>query len=121
MERLAKRAKVESFVEVFSGPNAPLSQHVAEVFNVEMPGSKLNAEKGITAELTRSEELGQPSCPELLGMGVESNAYRLAAVEAGRQPSYGKRNPLIPDGLLSPERHMEVAKKLHHPFQGAPV
>ena len=119
LELLAKRTKVESFVEVFSGPNAPLSQHIAEVFNVEMTGSRLNVEKGITAELTRSEELGQPSRPERLEVGVESNAYRLAAVEAGRQPSYGKRNPLTPDGLLSPERHMEVAKKLHHPFSGS--
>ena len=39
---------------------------------------------------------------------VETDQYRLAAVESGRQPSYGKRLQLIPDGLNSPSLHMEA-------------
>ena len=48
--------------------------------------------------------------------GPEVNHYRLAAVQAAKQPSYGKRLQLIRDGLESPEKHMSQAKRLEHPF-----
>ena len=47
---------------------------------------------------------------------VESDHYRSAAVGASKQPSYGKRTQLLPDGLQDPQVHLEEAKKLNHPF-----
>jgi len=50
-----------------------------------------------------------------------ANCYRSAAVQAAKQPSYGKRQQLILDGLLDPSRHIEEAKKLQHPFDALTV
>ncbi len=47
---------------------------------------------------------------------VESLANRLAALEAGRQPGYGKKFPLIDKGLHDPEKHLREAVRLKHPF-----
>ena len=49
---------------------------------------------------------------------VENLPFRLAAVESGRQPSYGKRTQLIPDGLNDPHLHFREALGLKHPFGG---
>ena len=38
-------------------------------------------------------------------------------VESGRQPGYGKRIQLIPDGLNDPRAHLDQAMKLVHPFE----
>lgn len=38
------------------------------------------------------------------------------ALGSGRQPSFGKRRQLIPDGINHPLRHLEEASKLTHPF-----
>ena len=37
-------------------------------------------------------------------------------MQAARQPGYGKRVQLIPDGMHDPMAHMEAALKLQHPF-----
>jgi hypothetical protein len=55
-------------------------------------------------------------CPGVSKAFPEKEPYRKAAVEAGKQPSYGKRLQLIPDGLSSPLDHLEAAKQLQHPF-----
>ncbi len=47
---------------------------------------------------------------------AEEDSYRLAAVDSGRQPTYGKRLQLIPDSNADPETHLAVAKKLKRPF-----
>ena len=49
---------------------------------------------------------------------VETDPYRTAAVDSGRQPTYGKRLQLIPDSTASPEEHLSLAKRLEHPFSG---
>jgi len=41
---------------------------------------------------------------------VEKGKYRLEAVQSGKQPSYGGRTQLIPDGLQDPLKHLELAK-----------
>lgn len=38
-------------------------------------------------------------------------------MESGRQPGYGKRTQLIPDGLNDPKAHLDQAMKLVHPFE----
>lgn len=112
-----------TFLEVFSGPNAPLSQAVGRLVGEKVDGldSLSKHSKGIKTEFTSMDDLKdgatitrEPSPQKV----VETDQYRLAAVESGRQPSYGKRLQLIPDGLNSPSLHMEAAKKLQHPFDG---
>ena len=127
----SKKGNALNFLEVFSGPNAPLTVAVAECLGVPNPKpfEQSKGEKGITTEFRTlgdlSSGLTHLNSPEFHCREdgeyhqplVESNSYRLAAVEAGRQPSYGKRNPLIPDGFNCPGRHFRTAKGLKHPFQ----
>ena len=47
---------------------------------------------------------------------VESTTLRSSAVEAGRQPSFGKRTQMIGDGINDPLRHLKEAMGLKHPF-----
>ena len=47
---------------------------------------------------------------------VESTTLRSSAVEAGRQPSFGKRTQMIRDGINDPLRHLKEAMGLKHPF-----
>ena len=93
------------------------------------PYEQAKGRKGVTTEFRTLSDLSlglrYPISSETLSPrevryeqpAVESNPYHLAAVEAGRQPSYGKRNALIPDGLNCPYRHIEIARGLKHPFQ----
>eukprot|EP00435_Cladocopium_sp_Y103_P037180 s3539_g9.t2 len=131
-----------SFVEVFSGPNAPLSVSVGAAINSPVPGSKLaHNGKGDKVELQHLSQLvsshplqGEPSVvpgefnpPEMAQMRSHGHAparsvsaqeafYRRAAIGSARQPGYGKRVQLIPDGLQDPIRHIHEALKLEHPF-----
>ena len=41
---------------------------------------------------------------------------RSVAIHAAKQPGYGKRVQLIPDGLQDPNSHLEAALRLEHPF-----
>ena len=123
------------FLEIFSGPNAPLStavaSHVGE--SLEEPRSSLtdplaaSTERSRIVEPTPSQppEPALPSTPqatptqperEILFPEEEGRTYRRDAVAAGKQPSYGKRVQLIPDGMHCPRRHLEIAKTLPHPF-----
>ena len=113
--------KTLKFVEVFSGPSAPLTMAVAAEMDSEKPVLVNNR------ELMSSGEFHELSCTPSRGplkeaqkkvMQPEDNAYRLSAVESSRQPSYGKRVQLIPDGLNCPEEHLKRAKLLKHPFDG---
>eukprot|EP00435_Cladocopium_sp_Y103_P048347 s363_g14.t1 len=116
-----------SFVEIFSGPNAPLSSAVGVMLGVELPGQKKETKSGVKNELQTLEQLlsqkGQTvgtapvSTPgESRFAAVESDHNRLRGVESGRQPGYGKRTQLIPDGLNDPRLHLDEALKLKHPF-----
>ena len=118
-----------SFVEIFSGPNAPLSCAMARAFGEDPPPPpSLVSKMGTLNELSRIEELQggresfkAPRSEPLAAMirdEVEYDPYRKAAVDAGRQPTYGKRLQLIPDSEVTPEEHLSLAKKLEHPFSG---
>ena len=123
-----------TFLEVFSGENAPLSTKVAATWGVPLPKPEdsLVGRDGRFVEFSESNPKGLPNVPpgatqvgeppELLGaQNPESSHYREAAVQAGKQPSYGKRNQLVPDGLHSPLDHLEASKKLSHPFDSLQV
>ena len=115
------------FVEVFSGPNAPLSHSVGEEFGVDVPGKRLETgSRGVKNEVQHLSQLlkedvgslGRPQggAPIQPARRVEITPNRLTSVQAGRQPGYGKRTQLIPDGLQDPKLHLEEALKLEHPF-----
>ena len=113
----------ERFVEVFSGPNAPLSQELCLVAGMQLPGSRLNTERGVRTELRRlSQVISEEDQPILPKKATSSSCQpevkgsRLNMLEANRQPSYGKRLQLIEDGTNSVFDHMSKALKLDHPF-----
>ena len=132
-EILEKEAGNEpSFLEVFSGPNAPLSHSIGRTTGAPVPGGRLNTgEKGEKSEFQRLKQLALEIDPEPKGIfryggseppplgdkvTKEEPYNRLVAIQAAKQPGYGKRIQLIPDGLKDPCKHLEEAMKLEHPF-----
>eukprot|EP00435_Cladocopium_sp_Y103_P013062 s2693_g3.t1 len=122
MEVLGRDKK---FIEVFSGPNAPLSAAVCHQCGEELQGHRVESTRGIKQELQRlAQVVDSRVALEAPLKGTQSslqskpevlvNRHRM--LEAMRQPSYGKRQQLISDGLECPLRHMEEALKLEHPF-----
>ncbi len=117
---------LSSFVEVFSGPNAPLSKCVCNFFGIDLPGGRVETSgRGLKNELQKlAEVVGQDPMHGLQQLvaavpslkRVESKFHREAGVNSGRQPGYGKRTPLVPDGLNDPISHMKEALSLTHPF-----
>ena len=112
------------FLEVFSGPNAPLSQAVASRLGSFVPGAPLvKSGKGVLNELNEIAQLlengssgcSAPSRDDRQDPKTES-WLRQTAIQSGKQPSYGKRVQLIPDGLNDPELHLNRALELVHPF-----
>ena len=128
-----------TFIEIFSGPNAPLSCAVSRRLGVSPPPKlvpDVEIEKFEKTEASSLQELagakrvaleskapaastdpGSPVPPQRGSVPLaELETNRLHALEAGKQPSYGKRIQLIPDGINCPEEHFSRAKKLQHPF-----
>ena len=123
-----------TFIEIFSGPKAPLSRAVAETLGdtsfIVGPGvspgglfDKVEASKMVDLCEVRKESPGtKKEVSETTG-GVrpiepENNRSRLEALQSGKQPSFGKRTQLIADGLNDPAEHLKLAKILEHPFDG---
>ena len=126
------------FLEVFSGPNAPLSHAVAKAVGETLgePRSSISDPMATTTERSRGgpctredgkpREIGSHSSESHPGGIVPAahpcipeeshRKYRQDAVASGKQPSYGKRVQLIPDGLNCPGQHFRLAQKLQHPF-----
>ena len=118
------------FLEVFSGPNAPLSVAVADLFGLSVPGQRLSrSEKGVKNELQHLSQileadpvLGEKVDPTTSAIWHMSEGYnRDVAIQAGKQPGYGKRQQLIPDGTQDPVRHLEKALRVGHPFNSDTV
>ena len=124
-----------SFIEIFSGPNAPLTRAVALEWNIDPPLSvesqgRPGVEHSETQTLTnpviftpnatgveQEQRTGTSEPPADSTLAAEpQRRYRLHAVEAGSQPSFGKRTQLIADGLCDPAEHLRLAKGLDHPF-----
>ena len=95
---------------------------MCEVLGESLKGSKVRTDKGLKVELQRlAQVLGEGpqvvAAPTAEGPPrAEILANRMATLESGRQPSYGKRQQLIPDGLNSVREHLERAMRLDHPF-----
>ena len=112
--RLLRRT-ITSFLEVFSGPNAPLSNAVSSRFTgAAIPGGSVEK---ITTEAQSGDRLPAVSVavPER-AMRIETQVNRQIALSSGRQPSFGKRTQMIPDGLNCPIKHFQLALQLEHPF-----
>ena len=130
-------ASLSGFLEVFSGPNAPLSNAVSLRFTG--CGVERREVRTVRAEAqARTDPPAQhawlpaaaggppprpldqpPAVPAhaVRGAGEVEVAYnRRLAVASGRQPSFGKRSQLIPDGLNDPLGHLRIALTLDHPF-----
>ena len=60
-----------------------------------------------------SNQSGKPAAGHPRQAPEPASSFRRQAVEAAKQPSYGKRAQLIPDGH---NNHLELAKTLAHPF-----
>ena len=123
------------FLEVFSGPNAPLSVAVGEEMNLDVPGQRLSrSEKGVRNELQHLSQILEIGEMHLDPIGSpfvspirdeihhESEGYnRDVTIQAAKQPGYGKRRQLIPDGTQDPVKHLEKALKVGHPFNADTV
>ena len=85
------------FSEIFSGPNAPLTEAVRD-----MVGSRprKNAERLDNLANAKAPK----SRPEL------SERQRLAR-SMGMQPKWGRGEQLVPDGLEDPSAHLEAARR----------
>ena len=69
--------------------------------NLSTSATSIPGNPGITLDATPTVETVQP---------------RAQAVEAAKQPSFGKRQQLIPNGLNDAIAHFKQACKLQHPF-----
>ena len=103
------------FVEVFSGPNAPLGRAVARrilAVSGKGVGNELNS---LAQFLEKKDSNGPLPSSNVLGIGNET-WLRRAAVQSAKQPSYGKRVQLISDSLNDPEIYLNSVLGLVHPF-----
>ena len=120
-----QKSLLSSFVEIYSGPNAPLSNAISERFSGEsIQGVE---QKTIGREFQSIDEVSRVNRPTHSEFAKSqghattrdstlSMANRQNALGSGRQPSFGKRTQLIPDGINSPLKHLAKAKQLVHPF-----
>ena len=131
----AEGTSPSSFIEIFSGPNAPLTRAVALEWNIDPP-LRVESQGRPGVEHSETQTLTNPVIftPNATGVEQEQRTgtseppadstlaaepqrrYRIHAVEAGSQPSFGKRTQLIADGLCDPAEHLRLAKGLDHPF-----
>lgn len=133
-----------TFVEIFSGPRALLSNAVATALedgDYKTPSQIPESNQFVKTEASQMDDIVLPK--ELLPLGdvheaggskvvkhlddgpdditnrqPEVDRSRREALQAGKQPSFGKRLQLIPDGLRDPKKHLDLAKQLTHPFDG---
>ena len=115
---------LKSFVEVFCGPNAPLSAAVAGVAACPPPGDRVSdrgqREFQSLKELETAPKERVPtskSSPPTGRVNPTQEMNREYAVNSGRQPSFGKRKQMIEDGVNDPVKHLEMARTLKHPFE----
>ena len=131
MTKAVRTKRVRSFCEIYSGPNAPLTQAMVSEFGGCIPDAHASLEKAPASSKAEALSLDRRTSLGLIFEGleaptsregpsaesrVESTTLRSSAVEAGRQPSFGKRTQMIRDGINDPLRHLKEAMGLKHPF-----
>ena len=123
LDEEVKSGHIRSFLEVYSGPNAPLSNSVSERFAGRSIPRKDHTPRG--REFQHLEEVQKIYPPELPEEEQSRTTVkdttlpltnRANALYSGRQPSFGKRKQLIMDGINHPLRHLKEASTLRHPF-----
>ena len=81
-------------------------------------GQDLGHAAGLRAVSARGHSEGGDE-PVVGSRAVNSNGPAWndrVALGAGRQPKFGRREQLVPDGLNDPIKHLQAACKLDHPF-----
>lgn len=131
MTKAVRTKRVKSFCEIYFGPNAPLTQAMVSEFGGCIPDVHMSLEKAPASSKAEALSLDRRTALGLILEGsevptsrerpsaesrVESTTLRSSAVEAGRQPSFGKRTQMIGDGINDPLRHLKEATGLKHPF-----
>lgn len=128
LSREVKAGTIRSFLEVYSGPNAPLSEavsrrYVGESLSPPVKGGSRNEKKreaqtGDKLNQTANSSSVMPVTTDAFEVPtrVEFETNRVLGVSFGRQPSFGKRTQLIADGLNDPWAHMKKSLRLEHPF-----
>ena len=120
--------QISSFLEIYSGPNAPLSRAVSE-----SRGGPEVAPRGDASGIREGQDLshasslpGQKAPPDVPvsqpTTGTPAGSKRPkwgnhVAIGSSRQPGFGRRQQLIPDGLQDPVKHLKMAGQLEHPFR----
>ena len=142
LSREVRSGSLTSFLEIYSGPNAPLSDAIAKKFLgrrlddiLPRENAKVTSREGASDPQGRTQREAQtgdhstrlggahsevffPTGRVLDASPVEFETNRVLAVASGRQPSFGKRNQMIRDGIDDPVLHMKRALQLSHPFDG---
>lgn len=98
--------QLKSFVEIFSGPNAPLSVQVsAEMGCQDIPkvdttkrGRELQSKTEVQNLLSKGREHPESETTQKSSNPLSSQNLENARA-SGRQPGFGKRKQLIPDGI----------------------
>ena len=120
---LAEKEDIQSFVEVFSGPNAPLSNEVSKSLRgCDIPRAE-TTKKGrefqsrLEVQNLLRKQSSDSSHPTLESEDKVLQSMNLENARlSGRQPGFGKRKQLIPDGINNTRLHLQKAVKLEHPF-----
>ena len=125
--------RVRSFVEVYSGPNAPLSDQVSRRFlghgvpgrgdsSGMREGQDLGHAAGLRAVSARGHSKGGDE-PVVGPRAVNSKGPAWndrVALGAGRQPKFGRREQLVPDGLNDPIKQVGPSLPRHRGVEVRP-
>ena len=135
LARSAQDGTLSSFVEIFSGPRAPLTVEVAKAFRSKLPAF------GKEIKDLKTERFSSPAHPlpeSLLGKEVvlgdafkqqreltkkaRQEVLRNVSLETGRQTKWQQSGQLVPDGINDPVVHSELASKLSFPqYEGSSI
>jgi len=104
-----------SFLEVFSGPNAPLTKAVEARIHIQhLEVEKLSFEDMSVQPSARSLS-PEKTAPKEGNQFKELSAYQAASMATGLQPKWNPSYQIIQDGVKNQYHHFELAKGLDHP------
>ena len=109
-----------AFMEVFSGPNAPLSKAVeSSLVTLTQQSAPTNWTQLRQDESKRvSDYIASTRTPAAMPnnkTGLTLSDYQKRDLESGRQPKWSSKHQLIADGLSCPNEHIRLARMLQHP------
>ena len=95
--------KKYSFIEIFSGPNAPLTASAREAIDE------------VNLRIVKESVL-PPTSVQKSHNSKELTLHQKTSLSSGWQPKWNSGHQLIPDGLDSTDAHMRLAASLKHPI-----